>query len=475
VLRAAPTTADLRAFAGESAWLEAFIRPISGLAPQKTVAGWERDGPERLARMRTLLRLLGDPQEQFLTLHVAGTSGKGSVCTYLGAVLRAAGLRTGVHTTPYLQTPVEKLQVDGLYASPVEFVALVERFRALLGLQETAAAPPVFEGLAYPALWVALTYLYFAMQEVRVGVIEASAGARWDWTNTLRPEVAVVTTVGPDHLNTLGPTLNEVAYHKAGAIRPGVPAISGVAPPERATIEREAQQQGARLRRLGVEFDLRLRSSTADGTLFDYIDNEQPRNSIVGLETTLLGRHQAGNAALAVAALQLFAEQHGSPNEAAIRAGLREARIPGRMELMQRRPDVLLDGAHNPEKAAALAASLAEIYLERRLIIVLGALSSKDATGILQPLARQARLAIVTAPHVLGKPAADPARMAAESAALGISTLAGGEPLAALDLALNHAQPDDIVLVTGSLYLVGEIRRRWVPDDSVLATGLSRP
>src|SRR5579875_4013136 len=143
--RLPPTTDELRAFATESHWLESFIRPISGTAPQKPPDDWQHDGPERLARMRALLALLGDPQDRYQTLHVVGTSGKGSVCTYLGAALRAAGLRTGVHTTPYLQSPVEKLQVDGLYASPTEFVALVERFRARLGLRAASAAPPAFE------------------------------------------------------------------------------------------------------------------------------------------------------------------------------------------------------------------------------------------------------------------------------------------------------------------------------------------
>ena len=466
---------DLRAFERESSWLEGFIRPISGAAPQKTLAGWAEDGPQRLARMRDLLRVLQEPQDRFQTLHVVGTSGKGSVCTFLGAALRAAGLRTGVHTTPYLQTPVEKLQVDGRYSSPREFVALVEHFRALLGAGEVGVAPAAFEGLAYPAIWVALTYLYFAMQRVDVAVIEASTGGRWDWTNTLRPEVAIVTTVGPDHLTTLGPTLADIAVHKAGAVKPGVPAVTGVALPERLTVEREAATQRAPLYRLGVEFAVSNVRCSVEGTRFDYIDHLDPVGNLLDVQMAMLGRHQATNAALAIAALRQYAVRNGQPDEAAIRAGLGLARIPGRMELMQHDPDVLLDGAHNPEKAAALAASLAELFPDRRLIVVLGALSTKDATGILAPLAGQARLAIVTAPHVLGKPSADPARIARDAAALGIPTIDGGAPATALDLALEHARPDDVVVVTGSLYLVGEVRRQWVTDETVLTTGLSRP
>ena len=475
--RLPPTADELRAFATESHWLESFIRPISGTAPQKTPDDWQHDGPERLARMRALLALLGDPQDRYQTLHVVGTSGKGSVCTYLGAMLQAAGLRTGVHTTPYLQTPVEKLQIDGEYASPADFVALVERFRSLLGLSQEHAPVPSgpFEGLAYPALWVALTYLYFAMQRVDVAVIEASVGGRWDWTNTLQPEVATITTVGPDHLPTLGPTLADVAWHKAGAIKPGTVAVTGAPPQEREAIEREAALKGAPLLRLGEEFAIEVRGCSAAGTRFDFIDRRQPERSLYNLETGMLGRYQAFNAGVAIAAARAYAERHGTPTDTAIRDGLRTARIAGRMELIQRSPDVLLDGAHNPQKAAALAEALAEIFPERRLIVVLGALSNKDAAGIIRPLAQQARQFVVTAPHVLGKPAAEPERIAAQARALGLPASEGGEPDAALERALALAGPGDLVVVTGSLYLVGEARRRWIADETVLATGSAFP
>lgn len=464
-----------RAYDEAVRWLEGFIRPITGTAPQKTLGTWAHDGPDRLARMRALLAALGNPQQEFRTLHVAGTSGKGSVCTFLGAALRAAGLRTGVHTTPYLQIPVEKLQLDGRYASPAEFVALVERFRALLGLPAgyVAAAPSPFEGMAYPALWIALTYLFFAMQRAEVAVIEASAGGRYDWTNTLVPEVAVVTTVGSDHLLTLGPTLADIAYHKAGVVKQGTPVATGVALPEREAIEREAAAQGAPLRRLGVEFEVRVRRCDEAGTVFDYLDRADPAASLLEVETGMLGRYQAVNAGLAVAALRLYAERHGRPNEAAIRAGLRDARLAGRMELIQRDPDVVLDGAHNPQKSAALAGSLAEVFAGRRLVLVLGALSMKDAAGIIAPLIAQTRLAVVTAPHVLGKPAADPERMAADVRALGVPALVEAEPAAAVRRALAEAGANDVVCVTGSLYLVGEVRRLWVSDDAVLAAGRS--
>jgi dihydrofolate synthase/folylpolyglutamate synthase len=452
------------AYAAAVAWVESFIRPITGTAPPKTPADWLHDGPRRLQRIETLLAALGHPERRYLTLHVTGTSGKGSVCTYLGAVLRHAGYRTGVHTTPYLQVPMEKLQIDGRYAAPDEFVRLVRDFRARLPEGDAAT-----EDLPYPALSVVLTHEYFARQRVDAAVVEVSTGGRYDWTNTIRPQVAVVTTVGPDHLNTLGPSLADVAWHKAGIIKPGAPSVTGVRPPERAVIEHEADQQGSPLRRLGVEFELDVRRCSESGTVFDYRTADR---ALTGLETGMLGRHQAFNAALAVAALEAFGAANGPISEAALREGLRSARLPGRMELIQRRPDVLLDGAHNPEKAAALAASLAEIFPSRRLVLVVGALSTKDVGAILAPFAAQTRQAIITMPHVLGKPGLDPERVAAAASDLGLPVRVEPSPADAIQAAMEAAG-DDLICVTGSLYLVGEVRRLWVPDERVLRTGMS--
>ena len=462
-----PSSRDLRRYEEAAAWLESFIRPITGSAPQRTPASWRTDGPLRLARLNRVLEVLGHPEHRYRTLHVTGTSGKGSVCTYLGAVLQEAGLRTGVHTTPYLQLPLEKLQVDGRYVAAGEFAGLVEDFREML-----PDAGDDGYALAYPGLSVALTYLYFARQRVDVAVIETSAGGRYDWTNTLASDVAVITTVGPDHLTTLGPTLADVAFHKAGIIKQGHPSVTGARSPYLAIVEAEAIRRRSALRRLGHEFDYRVRRCDDAGTVFDFVAQGKERR---GLETRMIGRHQAFNAALAVAALDAFAEQGPTVDDDALRRGLHRAVLPGRMELIQRDPDVLLDGAHNPEKAAALAGSLAEIFPDRRLLLVVGALSSKDVQGILAPFCRQTRRAFVTVPHVLGKAGLDPERLARSVHDLGVEACAEPDPAAALRAALTEATPGDLVCVTGSLYLVGEVRRLWVPDAAVLATGCSSP
>jgi dihydrofolate synthase/folylpolyglutamate synthase len=458
---------DLQRYEAAAAWLESFIKPITGLAPQRTPASWSDDGPRRLARLDGVLDSLGHPERGYRTLHVTGTSGKGSVCTYLGAVLREAGLRTGVHTTPYLQVPVEKLEVDGRYVAPEEFASLVEDFRSALPQFETDR-----DALAYPGMSVVLTYLHFARRRVDLAVVETSAGGRYDWTNTLSSAVSVITTVGPDHLGTLGPGLADVAFHKAGIIKPGCPSVTGVRPPYLSVVEAEAERQGTSLRRLGHEFDYRVRRCSDAGTVFDFISGAGERR---GLETRLIGRHQAFNAALAVAAIDAFGLEAGPVDDAALRRGLYAATFPGRMELIQHDPDVLLDGAHNPEKAAALAVSLAEIFPDRRLLLVVGALSTKDVGGILAPFREQTRRAFVTVPHVLGKAGLDPERLARSIHDLGIQAHPVAGPAEALSQALAEATPDDLVCVTGSLYLVGELRRLWVPDEQVLLDGNSAP
>ncbi len=459
-----------RSYEDAVAWIESFIRPITGTAPQKTQQAWQSDGPGRLARMEALLEAVGHPERAYSTLHVTGTSGKGSVCTYIGSMLRTLGHKVGVHATPYLQTPLEKLQVDGRYASPADLVDLVDAFTAVLPRGRDQV-----DGLPYPALWVALTYLYFARRQVEFAVIEASTGGRYDWTNTIVPAVSVITTVGPDHLSTLGPTLADVAFHKAGIIKPGGSAVTGVRPPELRIIEEEAARQGSRLFRLGVDFDLAVRRCTETGTVFDFVDHAHGW-ALSGLETGMVGRYQAFNAALALAAIRAWSEDRGSaPDESAVREGLRLARLPGRMEFIQRDPDVMLDGAHNPEKAAALAESLAEIFPERRLILVFGALSTKDAAGVLAPFQGQARHAIVTVPHVLGKPGLDPERLAQAAAGLSIPVSVENDPIVAMRTAMSMADATDLICVTGSLYLVGEVRRLWVSDETVTTTGYSSP
>lgn len=455
---------DRAAYAAAVDYLESFITgPAEAPLPRDPVER-ARLQAGRLPRMAALLDALGNPQQQFRALHVAGTSGKGSTCAIAGAVLRAVGLRTGVYTSPYLQTAAEKIEVDGRIIAPADFVALVNDARAII---EAAGASAAMAPVAYAQLWAALAFTHFARCGVDVAVIEVGMGGRYDYTNVLAPAVAAITNVSEDHIVSLGPTLADIAAHKAGIIKPGVPVVTAASDAVLPVIAAEAQQQGAPLYRAVEGQTWRVRSMDRAGTIFDYSGR---RWRFDGLRLRLLGEHQAANAAVALGMLEALEEQGVPIGEAAVRAGLEQAHIPGRLEVMQDDPPVVLDGAHNPEKARRLRAALAALYPGRPMVLVLGCLSAKDVGGMLDELAPLAGMTVTTAPNVYFKPAVAPDALAQQIAERGGRAVAVADPLYALDLAIKTARGvDAMVVVTGSLYLVGEVREYWRPTDELLA------
>lgn len=417
----------------------------------------------RLDRLRALLDFLGNPQRAYRTIHIAGTSGKGSTSTFTASILTAAGFRTGAHVSPYLQVATEKLQINGQIVPAARYAALVDSMRA-------SVEAWVADGHARPnygEFWVAMTYRYFAEERVDVAVIEVGAGGRFDVTNVIEPDVAAITSIGYDHTVTLGSTLPEIAWHKAGIIKPGAIAVSAVSEPEALpVIEAEALKQGVELRRVrqGHEFD--TVETSERGTSF--VDAASGRR----FQAQLPGSFQAINAAAAVAITRAFNPDRVTDD--AIAAGLDSARFPGRMETVQRAPLVLLDGAHNPEKVASLARNLDILYPDRRTLVVFGALESKNYEEMLESLLPRAAVLIATAPRVFAKPSTTATEIAA-LAPVGMTTAAIDDPIAAVDRAIDMAGPGDVVLVTGSLYLVGNVRERWYPSERILELGTCWP
>lgn len=458
---------DLKAYHEAIAYIDSFITgpAESGRGPEERAREWGA----RMARMAHFMALLGNPHQQFVSVHVGGTCGKGSTCAFIAAILRAAGYRVGLHTTPYLQTPIEKLEIDGAYAAPQAVAALVEWAKPRVA---QANAESLYGPVAYGQLWVGLTLAYFAQQRVDVGVIEVGVGGRYDYTNILQPAVAAITNVELDHLTSLGPTIEDIARHKAGIVKPGISVVTGARQPEAlAVIEAECREKRASLRRLGQEVHYRVREVTQAGGVFDY---RSDIGALDDLEVTLLGEHQMANAALAVALAEALDGSGTAVPERAIREGLRAARIPGRLEIVQREPTVVLDGAHNPEKARCLAVALRQLWPHRRLILVLGVLASKDVGDILVELVPHADLVIATAPQVIGKPSTPPEDLARVVRRLGTSAQVEPEPRAAIERAVALARTDDLVCVTGSLYLVGAVRERWFPTEEVLRQAAMR-
>jgi dihydrofolate synthase / folylpolyglutamate synthase len=454
---------DLAAYAAAVEFCESLLRPATEHVGEAVLR-------EHFARMGYFLSRLGTPQQRFPSMHVAGTSGKGSTTVMIGAILRAAGLKTAVHCTPYLQTPIERMQVGELYASPTQFVRLVDEMRP--HIQHMQKESP-YHDISYREIGVAQAFLHFANEQVDIAAIETGMGGRYDYTNHIVPLVSVIVTVDYDHVGALGPTLDRIAYHKAGIIKDGAPVVTAVA--HRAAldvIQREAAARRAPLYCLPGDITCRVRSVGPDGSVFDW---QSPWGMIEGLRVSLLGRHQTKNAALAAAAAMLLAQRGFPVDEQSIRRGLAEAWLPGRLEVVQRKPTVVLDGAHNPEKMRALAAALREIFPNQRPVVVVGVLAAKDVDGTLAEVVPMARSVIATSPLVRQKPAVAPDTLAAACRRYGDAVVAEPDLGEAVETARHIAGPEGLVCITGSLYMVGQARDLWVPPSAILKRRTSTP
>ena len=419
---------------------------------------------ERLERMRAFLEFLDDPHLAYKTLHIGGTSGKGSTATLAASILTASGFRTGLHVSPYLQVATEKLVVDGEIASAERYNDIVADLAGRANAWISAGNPP----LTYGEFWVALTFQYFAEEAVDVAVIEVGAGGRFDLTNVIEPEAVAITSIGLDHMATLGSTVEEIAWHKAGIIKPGTIAVTAVsAGSALEVIRNEAVSVGSELIEVGAGHTFDVDATGAFGTRFTDL------NTGTSFTTSLAGQFQAANAAVALALTRSF-DAHAVTDETAA-DGLRLARFPGRLEIVQETPLVLLDGAHNPQKIEGLVSDLRHITGDRRVTAVFGALESKNHGDMLRALAPNIDLLVLTAPEVYAKPPVDPAELADAAAAFNVEIHIELEPVAAVNLALDLASDGDAVLVTGSLYLVGNVRERWFPSEDILVQGTMWP
>ena len=466
------TDADVARYDAAVAALDALIEPAPSTRDRSPAAIRAR-AEHRLERVRRFLHELGDPQAAYPVVHVGGTSGKGSTSTAIAAILSAAGYRVGLHTSPYLQVAAEKLQLDGRLIAPGAFadvaaeVLAAARSWAAKGAGETA--------LTYGEVWVALATSWFARERVDAAVIEVGAGGRFDLTNVVRPAVSVITSVGLDHTVTLGETIPEIAWHKAGIVKAGAPVVTAVDDPVAlAVIEREAAAVGASLTRVvaGRTFDVLATDPT--GTRWREVRADGSAGAT--FVSRLPGRFQAANGATALAAVRALRDRGFAVADEAVRAGLAAARLPGRMELVAdpSGPTVLLDGAHNPQKVAALAADLPVVLGGAngvRPVVLLGAIAGKDVAAMVGLLAPHASAIVATTPRVRGKVGVSASELAGIVRATGFAgpVRVEADPGAGLAVAVELATAAGApVVVTGSLFVVGGARSRWYPEAAIL-------
>ena len=402
---------------------------------------WQGHKPG-LGRTRALLSALGDPHKALRFVHVAGTNGKGSTAAMLDSCLRAAGYRTGLFTSPYINRFNERVQVDGVPIPDGDLVRLVER------VQPAAAAmadtPTEFEFIT------ALGMLWFAEQRCDIVVLEVGLGGALDSTNVIDPPAcAVITALGLDHVKELGPTLADIAAAKAGIIKPGSPAVSyGGVPEADRVIAAAAHACGAPL--TVVDFTrLRLRGAGLDGQTFDF-------DGLDGLTLPLLAGYQPRNAAVAVTALRALRARGWDIPDEAIRRGLASVRWPGRFELLRRSPPFLLDGSHNAHGMRATADSLRSLFPGQKFVFLVSIMADKDADEMLRLLLPLAKAFVtVTAPSPRAIPAAD---LAARIEALG----GRAEPAASIPAAVERAAAlaaGGPAAALGTLYFSGEVRQ----------------
>lgn len=432
------------------AWLDAHVDLER--SPGASVAAGRTEGLS-LDAMRELVHVLGDPQAAAPVVHLTGTNGKGSVARMVSALLQGHGLTVGAYTSPHLERLNERLARDGEPISDDELAALVAALAELepLVVERAGQAPSWFE------LVTAAAFAWFADVAVDVAVVEVGLLGRYDATNVADGTVAVVTNVSGDHTDFAPGWREAVAREKAGIVKPGSTFVLGEADPELRPVFLEAPAERVWVR--GEDFGCEANRLGVGGRV---VTVRTPNGVLDDLLVPAWGRHQGENLAVAVAAAEAFFDR---PLEREVTAGaLAELRLPGRCEVVGTQPLVVLDGAHNPAGAAALAQTLAEdMAFADRQVLVVGMLQGRDPGPVLEALrAPAAQLVVATEPP--GVRALPAAEVAAAALAMGAEVEVVVDPAAAIERAHAVAGPDDLVCVTGSLYLVGAARRLIVPQ-----------
>jgi len=465
-----------------------------------------------LDNITNLLSALHNPHKAFPSVHIAGTNGKGSTSAVIASLLQSAGLRIGLFTSPHLVSFTERIRINGEQITEHDVIRLAEEVREAVS-RSAGFSPTFFEVVTAMAL------LYFERKKTDIAVIEVGMGGRLDATNILSPKVSVITNISLDHKEFLGRSLGEIAFEKAGIIKKGVPVVASLQEPEaKAMIEKRAEEEETELFFYGSDFSADLKKEDITGITFDYSDSAM---TIRNLALPLAGVHQMQNASVAIKAATLVikkrisplapspapplkggeknpssllplsqGKQGGvsipsplagegkgegggkSPNEAwihCIREGLRNVKWPGRLEFISENPPIVIDGAHNPAAAAALAQALKRTFLQKykKIIMILGIMDDKDIEGILEPLLPLASHIICTSPA--GSRAASAETLTEVAASLGFpaaqATRTVKEALdCAMQLAMTHdpspltIPPASLIVVTGSFYTTGEAK-----------------
>ncbi len=428
-------------------YAESFLNSLSDY--EKTTGYSYSAAYFNLKRMEHLLFLLGHPEHKVPSVHITGTKGKGSTANYIAAILSGAGFSTGLYTSPHILSFRERIKLNGIMISWKELAGLTKIIKPaveLLNKETKFGMPTFFE------VYTALGFLYFARKKAGVMVLEVGMGGRLDATNVVNPLVSVITNISLDHIKELGNTLAKIAKEKAGIIKPGVPVVSAVQKREvLSVLKSAAAAAGSRLKIEGRDFKHTVITQNKEGSLFSFRSQELNLNN---LKLRMRGKHQAANAALAIASSQIAAVGLGKRLDRlkrAIPCALNNLQVPGRLQLISKKPLILLDAAHNAASAKVLLAGL-KLFKYGKLVMVVGMSANKDNKGFLKVFEKEAALAVFV--RSSNYRSADPKILFGSSAALAKKAKTFESVSDGIKYALMQAGKNDLICVTGSFYVL---------------------
>lgn len=427
---------------------------VESLRPSRV----DHDQVFKLERMHALVAALGNPHAAFRCVHVAGSKGKGSVCEMTAAALGGCGLTVGVYTSPHLLDLRERIRINGEWISDASLASCMDRVaEAARGLPASVGTVTHFEALTACAL------VYFADQAVDLAVIEVGLGGLNDATNIVSPTVCAITSIQREHTQLLGDTLEEIAAHKAGIMKPGVVCITmsqdkGVMKVMRDT----AARVGAPLRVVGEDLEFSSRFAAVDQTPCRRISLTTPRRAFEHIVVPLKGEHQAHNCGVALGVIDALSERGIHAPDGAIAAGLARTAANGRLEIVCREPRTIVDGAHTPESIGELIKSLGAHIRYDSLVVVFGCAADKDATGMLQKIAQGADKVVFTKASGSAR-AMDPRELARRYFEISQKTMQAAPNIEeALKIAEKAVLRGDVLCITGSFLIAGEAKRHYL-------------
>jgi len=430
-----------------------------------------RNSPDNfdLNRMRKMMTILGNPQTKYKVIHVAGTKGKGSTSAFIANVLQEAGYNVGFYTSPHLNDYCERIQVNQMKMSHPNFVDLIDEIRPFIEL---------VEGITTFELTTAIAFLYFSKQKIDYAVVEVGLGGRLDATNIVDPMVSVITSLSLDHINVLGDTLAQIAYEKAGIIKPGKPVVISPQKEEaKRVLIRIAEERDSELIEVGEDYLYASSSHNLDGQSFIVWSKDEQLAVSKFIESSgrdewvpkrfhipLLGFHQVQNAATAYAALQVLINSGTKITDLNISNGFQKVVWPGRFEVICKKPLIIIDSAHNRESALRLRLAIDDYFPGIPVTLIFGASEDKDIEGMLAELLPRVKLVVAT--KSFHPRALEPkiiVEYALKSGKRGYETNSVEE---AVDKALELAGNESIILVAGSLFVAAAVREVWFANSS---------